>query len=384
MPVYSVVSWLRSQWTAAFLIKVMPCKSPSYSLCTTETSRTKLTSLFDIGASMQNILQATTMTFACTRHSEGHCKNIQHHKEGNARLLSKDTTVLLRFLHYSQLSRHAAHMAQYKPGAAIGSTGGWGSTRNQREMLRTPPPALANLLFLFKRVGHIAAVRSGVPLLLTSYLHQAVWTGSPRLMWHRKQWLPPSPRCTARCGSAHRWCCSQNPRPTPRIRPRRPLWSSSCKKQERPGEEAESVIVGEIVASQFSLERIRRVKNLKRNTQFLTIWLPVTILKDWAVNVNMYVGIHVLSLDTSWVLVRITDREQPQMDITRLAPRLKSELMRCREICYCYVHTTSIKITKRPSAVSYDVANSLLNVEASSSSASTENDLQLDPDSQVV
>lgn len=73
---------------------------------------------------MQNILQATTMTFACTRHSEGHCKNIQHHKEGNARLLSKDTTVLLRFLHYSQLSRHAAHMAQYKPGAAIGSTGG--------------------------------------------------------------------------------------------------------------------------------------------------------------------------------------------------------------------------------------------------------------------
>lgn len=33
-------------------------------------------------------------------------------------------------------------MHQYKPGTAIGSTGGRGSARNQRERLRTQPPAL--------------------------------------------------------------------------------------------------------------------------------------------------------------------------------------------------------------------------------------------------
>lgn len=301
MPVYSVISSLRSQWTAALLIKVMPCKRPSYSLCTTELHGPNSQVYLTLARSMQNTLQATWPLLV-------HVKvkvivKFRHHKEGNARLLSKDTTVLLQFLHYSQLSRHAAHMAQYKPGAAIGSTGGWGSTRNQRETLRTAPPALANLFFSFKRVSHIAAVISGVPLFLpTSYLHQAVWTGSPRLRWHMKQWLPPSPRCTARCGSAHRWCCSQNPRPTPRIRPRHPLWSSSCKKQERPGEEAESVIVGgklTVLILCKNMKTQRQVKNLKCNTQFVT-WLPVPILQDWAVHSWVNVGIYILRC-RSWL-----------------------------------------------------------------------------------
>lgn len=53
-------------------------------------------------------------------------------------------------------------------------------------------------------------------------------------MSRRKRWLPPSPHCTARCRSALHCCCSQNPHPTPRIHPRHPLLSPSCKEQERP------------------------------------------------------------------------------------------------------------------------------------------------------
>lgn len=49
---------------------------------------------------------------------------------------SKRTTVIC----YSTVGSDAMH--QYKPGTAIGSTGGRGSARNQRERLRTQPPAL--------------------------------------------------------------------------------------------------------------------------------------------------------------------------------------------------------------------------------------------------
>lgn len=69
---------------------------------------------------------------------------------------------------------------------------------------------------------------------LRSYLPQAVWTQSPGPMLRRKQWLPPSPHCTARCGSVLHCCCSQNPHPTPQICPPHPLLLSSCKEHKRP------------------------------------------------------------------------------------------------------------------------------------------------------
>lgn len=57
-------------------------------------------------------------------------------------------------------------------------------------------------------------------------------------MWRRKRWLLPSPRCTARCGSAPRWCCSQNRRPIPQIHQRRRLVSPFCTERGRRPSEA--------------------------------------------------------------------------------------------------------------------------------------------------
>lgn len=69
---------------------------------------------------MQDIRQTTYMNT-----SKANVK-LQHRKTGSARLLFLNTTVILQFLQDSRLSRHAADMAQYKPGTAIGSTGGRG------------------------------------------------------------------------------------------------------------------------------------------------------------------------------------------------------------------------------------------------------------------
>lgn len=66
-----------------------------------------------------------------------------------------------------------------------------------------------------------------------SYLPRAAWTESPGLMWHRKRWLPPSPRCTERCVSGCHCCCSPNPRPTPQTYPHHPLARPSWEEQKK-------------------------------------------------------------------------------------------------------------------------------------------------------
>lgn len=82
------------------------------------------------------------MTIA--RQSKGHHK-LENHKTASrgkcSAVLSKRATIILRL----GLGHRAAGMAQYKPGSAIGSTGGRSWTRNQREMLRKLPTTPVDL-----------------------------------------------------------------------------------------------------------------------------------------------------------------------------------------------------------------------------------------------
>jgi len=58
----------------------------------------------------------------------------------------------------ADLVHHAAGMAQYKPGHAIGSIEGRASARNQRDMLRILPEVMLEFKLLkTQRVGHFAA-----------------------------------------------------------------------------------------------------------------------------------------------------------------------------------------------------------------------------------
>lgn len=60
----------------------------------------------------------------------------------------KGTTIILQFLQQSWPSLHAAGMADYKPGSAIGSTEDNAWMRNQRSVLRKLPAILLDLNLL--------------------------------------------------------------------------------------------------------------------------------------------------------------------------------------------------------------------------------------------
>lgn len=108
-------------------------------------------------------------------HDHRSCKTKYGHRKISTSRRGKCSTVLSKgttcHLQYSRLSHHAGDMVQYKPGTAIGSTRGRGWARNQREMLRTLPPALVNLYLLsthsklmWDGASHVTAVSSRVPL----------------------------------------------------------------------------------------------------------------------------------------------------------------------------------------------------------------------------
>lgn len=170
-------------------------------------------------------------------HKKTDNRNIQIWRgEKCSTVVSKRTAVFF----YSTVGSDAMH--QYKPGTAIGSTGGRGSARNQRERLRaqscsTARPALGAkptsqlIIWVWTRPTKVASAKKkkrGNFSFFPSYLPRVVWTGSPGPMWRRRRWLLPPPRCRAHCGSAHRCCCSQSRRPAPQRRPRRPPSPPSC------------------------------------------------------------------------------------------------------------------------------------------------------------
>lgn len=101
-------------------IKVRPCRVSKWAAfyC---TSGAALRTFFHSGAFMQTILESTWPS-----------KNEVIGKTSN---LTQVQLFFLKALH----ARPLQSPCEYKPGAAIGSTGGRGSARNQSETLRTRP-----------------------------------------------------------------------------------------------------------------------------------------------------------------------------------------------------------------------------------------------------